>query len=350
MAFPVLGALIARVVAGSAVRAGVASAAEGLAARVATKKLGQETLAKVAQGAVKPKGMPVSVLEDTKLTNARAMTRALSGGVKDSVQRAVTQPATAAGGGGSGKPPRSTSAGGQWPNMGGKSPQPGGNQPSQPQSNASSGHTSKDFSSLATKGNNFSRLLSGQASPQQITEEDEAENRKRADQEATEATKGLVKSVMLTASTMGLAAPAIGFASKKFANSLVDANAYLQKFNGRIGMAYAMLRRGDIIRARQSANATEGTSSALAEAVNQMRDDLRPLSDAATNIYNIVGIALAQLVGNTARTVSTLIGIKEGLPGWMGGGKNKIVRGDWDQLFDDLARGHGKRRRPPIKP
>ncbi|MDE2104189.1 MAG: hypothetical protein KGL39_43535, partial [Patescibacteria group bacterium] len=162
-----------------------------------------------------------------------------------------------------------------------------GNQQSAPSSPASPPPTGQSFSSLASNKNNFADLLSGAKSPQQVTDaadlanhqqsqqQQQQDDKERSEQAKKEATESL-KKIGKAAAVGGVALLTIPPAMKKFSESMLASQEYLRKFNGQIAVAFAKLQQGDIRRAQASGAATAGTTTALAEAINDMRNELRP--------------------------------------------------------------------------
>lgn len=192
-------------------------------------------------------------------------------------------------------------------------------------------------------------LMSGKLSPQQAIQN--AQQSQGQDQEEEEAARSKVKSSLTGLATAAVAGTSalvlVPLAGKKLAESLVGANERLARFNGTIANAYAKLGREDLIRSRQSAAATAGTTAELTEAVSQMRDELRPVSDVVTNVLNEIGAGFAIMVKNS---VAIAKGLAKYIPG-IGeiaentAPKKKIQRTDWEQWFVGTANAERERRK-----
>lgn len=83
----------------------------------------------------------------------------------------------------------------------------------------------------------------------------------------------------------------------------------LSKFNGQIAGAFRRLDYGDMVRAHGRANATGGTTAALGDALNKLRDDIEPFRQIMTTGVNsviTVGVKIA----------SGLVTLAKSMPGY----------------------------------
>lgn len=104
-----------------------------------------------------------------------------------------------------------------------------------------------------------------------------------------------VVAIAAAAVAIGAAAAIAPFAIKNWTDSLLHSREELRRFNGQINIAFARYEREEILRKRESAFATSGTTSALAESVSGLKDELRPIGDAAVTFFNAAGVALTEL-------------------------------------------------------
>lgn len=368
MPLPALLPLLVRIVGSIGLRAGaagVAEAAGGTAARVAAgRAISSETLSAVASNAIKPpplpaaspipmagiKAPPIQAPPITKVIAPPLPTgqQAMAPGSSPAPHAAA--PATNAA---ETKPTflsnAKASLGRAFSNVGRMT----GIGQSQPQVNSAPTGPRPDFSALASQPKNFSRLLSGQASGGQIDQESHQEDVKRKEEEAADAAKEFGKTLVKASALSIGASLAVLPAGKKFATLMVDANAHFARFNGQVAHAYAVLKRGDILRERASATATAGSTAGLVHAVNQMNDEIRPLKDIATNILNVVGIKLAQIVTTTIAAVKWIPGIAQAVDAIekdandLAAAKKRERSAPWMALLSDLNTAKGKPRRMP---
>lgn len=201
---------------------------------------------------------------------------------------------------------------------------------------------------------NFGDILSGKTTASAAQTAAQSQDQQAADDEKkkanAEALNAATTKLVMTMAGGPLAVTGFLAAGKKFAEVLSDSQAHLAKYNGAIQHSQALLQRGNILRDRATAGATANTSAALTDSVNAMKDELRPIGDAATNMMNLVGAGLAILVTNTAKTVKAVMGLNDTIWKKWFGAEDK-TRNDWDQWLSDLKAGHGKgRRRAPNNP
>ena len=129
---------------------------------------------------------------------------------------------------------------------------------------------------------------------------------------------GLVSGAMKGAAALATANPllaataligtfaAITAAGKNLAEGQVEAQRVLTRFNGSIASAYALLDRGEILRQRASGGRTADSTKSVVDAVNDMRDQLQPLKDVATNIFNTLGKWGATVVAKLAQVLDKI--------------------------------------------
>lgn len=150
-----------------------------------------------------------------------------------------------------------------------------------------------------------------------------------------------VVAIAAAAVAIGAAAAIAPFAIKNWTDSLLHSREELRRFNGQINIAFARYEREEILRKRESAFATSGTTSALAESVSGLKDELRPIGDAAVTFFNAAGVALAELA-----KVGVALAKHDLLVGALLTAANKIEENTreqksalWHTFIDDLAGG-----------
>lgn len=101
---------------------------------------------------------------------------------------------------------------------------------------------------------------------------------------------------------------------RRFAESVNDANRNMGKFNPAIAQAFRRLDYGDIQREFHRGQATQGTTTELADAIGELRDEVAPLRESATTAMNVLGRAAVNVLGNLvaiAKNTAVLFGIKQ---------------------------------------
>jgi hypothetical protein len=133
--------------------------------------------------------------------------------------------------------------------------------------------------------------------------------------------------------------------SKKLADSQVEQLRHLKAFNGAIASSYGRLTRGELLRTRQQAAATSGSTTALVDAVNEMRDAWQPVQNIATNLMNTVGLGAVKLFTLLGKGLAVIEAI---------GRRLKIIAetppptaGPWQSTLNDLAKRYRDRNAPP---
>jgi len=97
-----------------------------------------------------------------------------------------------------------------------------------------------------------------------------------------------------------------------WAQSLIDSQKDIRMFNGQIANTFAKLRRQEITLGARTARATGGTTEALGSSLMELREEMQPLREIATNVRNIAGSAGAKfatvLVKNFAHIAGAAVG------------------------------------------
>lgn len=158
---------------------------------------------------------------------------------------------------------------------------------------AYSGLQPRPASAASMPGLSPSQLL-GMAgkSPQQIQQAHQQAQQQQADAQNPKPASTAQNAAQAALSLTGLATAAVlGIkAVKNFAGSIVDANEPLKKYNGAIAAAYARLEAGNIGRDVQTAHATAGSTSTLADSFDELLDEVRPIKDATITALNLAAI------------------------------------------------------------
>jgi hypothetical protein len=77
---------------------------------------------------------------------------------------------------------------------------------------------------------------------------------------------------------------------------LKESRRHLASFNGTIAAAYAGSEMRDLMRNVQSARSTSGSTAAMIDAFDDLKDELRPIKDATITGINTLAVLLARLV------------------------------------------------------
>ncbi len=136
--------------------------------------------------------------------------------------------------------------------------------------------------------------------------------------------------------------------AKRLGEAQAEGLKHLRAYNGQIAAAYARMTRSDILRTRQQAAATAGSTSALVDAVAEMRDAWAPVENVVTNIKNTIGFAGAKLFKVLGNGVSTLVAIAEKV-GIIAKAADQPKGGPWQSTLNDLAKQYRDRNAPPPK-
>lgn len=205
--------------------------------------------------------------------------------------------------------------------------------------------TPRSFSSMAADSANFARLLSGAKTPDEVRAEDPLRlQQQRAERD--EATKKTIVALGLLAGGAGGAAAALlktPEAIEGFVRRMLQGQEELRKFNGQINNAFARLEREDLLRQRELANATSGSTELLADALNDLSSDTQELVQASVTIINLLGTIAARggqvltwliKLNPQVAQVLKLLGLIEG---WLSREERKAA--PWPKFLDDLAEG-----------
>lgn len=176
--------------------------------------------------------------------------------------------------------------------------------------NTSRNVSQQGMSDLIGRSSSFGDIMSGRNSAsnaaqqqrQEQQQQESIEGEQRRQEAADQVTGALVK---LSAGTMALNVAFLKMPGlmEKFSRSILSGQENLRKYNGEIANAFARLEYGDVVRSRQTANATSGSTKVLADATNAMADDLQELKQAGITIMNLVGTGVTYL----GRAVALLI-------------------------------------------
>lgn len=137
----------------------------------------------------------------------------------------------------------------------------------------------------------------------------------------------------------------VAVGAKRLGEAQADGLKHLRAYNGQIAAAYARMSRSDILRTRQQSTATAGSTSAVVDAVSEMRDAWAPVENVVTNIKNNIGTAGAKLFKQIGDGVSALIAIGEKV-GIIAKAVDKPKAGVWQQSINDLAAQYRDRNTP----
>lgn len=85
--------------------------------------------------------------------------------------------------------------------------------------------------------------------------------------------------------------------------SALESQENLRRFSGRINNAFAQLERADIVRMQERAEATSGSTSALARSLNDLGESTKEFREAGTTIVNVILIGLTKLGILTAEAI-----------------------------------------------
>jgi hypothetical protein len=182
-----------------------------------------------------------------------------------------------------------------------------------------------------------------------------------AGQEATEApdrfANGVAKLLFVISpiAALGVVLSKAPAAAERFGRSLLDAQAPLRRFSGSINAAFAELERSDLLRQRDRAEATSGSTSTLAKAIDQLSEDTKEVRHAAVSLLNFFGIAvvhLARIVNWLVEKnpiISRIMKFIEEVEKFLG--MLNPVGGTWHRFVTDLAGGkftgkHNKNNKP----
>lgn len=96
---------------------------------------------------------------------------------------------------------------------------------------------------------------------------------------------------------------ATGKAVKDFAEQTLQGQEHLRRYNAVIASTFLKLEYQERVRSIQSGQATAGTTRMLGDALNRMRNEIRPIKDLARNAVNLLGVIAAKTVTAAAATV-----------------------------------------------
>lgn len=119
--------------------------------------------------------------------------------------------------------------------------------------------------------------------------------------------RGTMKGIGMVANvgTLGLAGHAkklgekfveLATATEDWGRELMDSQKHLMAFNGNIARAFLETERRDILRNIESGKNTGATTSNLANAWNDLKDEMQPFKDVLTNSLNTIAIAVTMVV------------------------------------------------------
>ena len=219
--------------------------------------------------------------------------------------------------------------------------------------------TPSNFSATASQPENFARLMGGNATPAEIAGENEEklaaqkEEREQASAEATEKMirmTGAVGALAGAQATLTVAVLKAPGAIEKFTRRLLKGQEDLRRFNGEINQAFAQLERNDMLRKREKAHATSGSTEMLADALDSLANDSKELVHAGATAINLLGVIAAQAgrgiawmikLSPTMQAIATVLNVIEENTR---DDENKVPQ--WPQFLDDLADGKysGKQR------
>ncbi len=137
----------------------------------------------------------------------------------------------------------------------------------------------------------------------------------------------------------------VAVGAKRLGEAQAEGLKHLRAYNGQIAAAYARMSRSDVLRTRQQAAATAGSTSAVVDAVAEMRDAWAPVENVVTNIKNNIGTAGAKLFEQIGTGLSALIAIGEKV-GIIAKAVDKPKAGPWQQSINDLAAQYRDRNAP----
>jgi hypothetical protein len=83
-------------------------------------------------------------------------------------------------------------------------------------------------------------------------------------------------------------------AIEEWGEELKDSRKHLAEFNGAVAAAYAASEVRDVMRNIQSASATSGSTAAMVDAFDDLKDELQPIKNAATTVVNSIAATSAR--------------------------------------------------------
>lgn len=109
---------------------------------------------------------------------------------------------------------------------------------------------------------------------------------------------GIAKSAVVLAAKFGALAAVMtsaAAASGMMGRGVLNMQKHLIAYNTQIGVAFAKLERGDIMRNISLGQKTSGSSELLAETINRFSDETADLKAAMVNARNLFGVGMAEL-------------------------------------------------------
>lgn len=158
-------------------------------------------------------------------------------------------------------------------------------------------------------------------------------------------TSGVTKLLLVISpiAALGIVLAKAPSAVERFGRSLLDAQAPLRRFSGSINAVFAELERSDLLRQRDKAQATSGSTATLAKAIDQLSEDTKEVRHAAVSLVNMFAIVITHLVRivnwliEKNPIISRIIALIEWVEKWLG--ILNPVGGTWHAHINDLARG-----------
>jgi hypothetical protein len=208
------------------------------------------------------------------------------------------------------------------------------------------------FSQIINSKGNFGNILSGRITPAQATQQyqlQQANQRQAAGQKQflSNLSPGALLKKTLT-SPGGLAAvfAALVITGKKLAEAQVEGLRHLQGFNGQIAAAYGRLAIGELTRTRQKAAATGGSTSAVVDAVNEMKDAWQPIDNKLTMLWNKLATVGARVFTLALKGLGYLAFLADKVGFLAEEDKKKQKFGPWQDTFIEQAKFYRDKHRP----
>ena len=130
-----------------------------------------------------------------------------------------------------------------------------------------------------------------------------------------------------------------------FGQSLLASQEPLRRFNGQIAAAFARLERTNLLIDRDTAGATSGTTTALADAIGSLSQELQPIKQTVitgVNTLGLIGVNIGRGVAfliKMSPAVQGIIQIAQLLEKWFGAAPKA---GPWEDLLKDITDGKFK--------
>ena len=192
------------------------------------------------------------------------------------------------------------------------------------------------------KGSNFGDILGGNKSTDDEQDKHKQEEAQKAKQAAEEKVTRNLKVMGLGLLAAGVAANKIPGALGAFGKSILSGQEYLRQFNGQINNAFARLQQQQIQLGFRSANATSGTTGALAEQQHAFNESSQEIKEVMQGVWNSVAIGATWLgrIGTVLIKWNPVFQAMKALVGQIEENTRKDTKlGDWPQFISDLADG-----------